>query len=428
MNGTATQNAPSSYIVTSHFLVGGTAWLLAMILLLFNPDTLTQHFFNPKLLSLTHLLVLSWVTTIILGALYQLLPVILLCKLYSEKLAIASFILLQLGSIGIFLCFWNAVFNYPLIISGILVCLSIALFCFNLCMTIRKSTVKRIEKTFILSSIVWLALTVSIGLLLAINFSFPFLQISHLEILKLHAHFGIVGWFIQLIIGISSVLLPMFFLAHNLKKKPLHLSFYLLNAALVLGALSKIFHLEIGIPISLLLGITSIGAYLYFIFIAYQKRLKRKLDVGMKKSVLSLAFLLIPLGLSIPIFFNHRTETHFLAIAYFITLLIGVISSLIMGQTFKTLPFIIWLKTYKSFIGKEKTPLPKDLYSHPLVRWQNGIHFSGFALLLFGISFHTIILITVGLSLLVLAALLYYKNIIAIIFHKRITHGNTYSK
>jgi len=102
MNQIASQNAPSPKVVIPHYAFGGLTWLAVTLLIVFNPEAFTQHFFNPELLAITHLLVLGWITMIIFGALYQLLPVIMEVKLYSEPFAIASFIML--GACRTFIC------------------------------------------------------------------------------------------------------------------------------------------------------------------------------------------------------------------------------------------------------------------------------------------------------------------------------------
>lgn len=421
MQGTASNNAPSPSVVVPHFVVGSTAWLIALILLLINPDCLLEHYFNFKLLAITHLLVLSWITTIIFGALYQLLPVVLLCKLHSEKLALITFITLQIGSLGMGNCFWNGILGFPLIASGSIVCIAIVLFVVNFSRTLYKSNVSRIEKHFISTSIGWLLITVLVGVLLAINFSFPFLSISHLEILKIHAHIGIIGWVLQLIIGVSSVLIPMFMLAHNLNKRSLQLSYILINCALLLGITSKLFGFEIGLISSIFIGISGLLSFLFYIYNAFKNRVKKKLDIGMKKSMTAFLFVLLSLGLSLPIFLNINNN-HF-EIAYFTALIIGFISTLIMGQTYKTLPFIIWLKEYKTIVGKVKTPLPKDLYSERLAVWQFRTNTLGFILLLIGILLNLQILIQIGIGIILIAAILYTKNILNIILHKSQKNG-----
>ena len=80
MTQIASENAPSPMVVVPHYIFGGLTLLIVSLLIVFHPEAFTQHFFNPKLLAISHLLALGWISMIIFGALYQLLPVILEVK------------------------------------------------------------------------------------------------------------------------------------------------------------------------------------------------------------------------------------------------------------------------------------------------------------------------------------------------------------
>ncbi|GAB1450240.1 hypothetical protein MASR2M47_02960 [Draconibacterium sp.] len=206
----ASQNAPSPKVVVPHYVFGGVILFLTSVLIVFYPAAFTQHFFSAQLLAITHLLVLGWITMIIFGALYQLLPVIMEVKLYSEQLAKFSFALLGVGTVLLAFAFWRFSFGVVMYVAGSLIVISVILFVINVLRTAQSSSKNVVERTFIVSSVIWLLFTVLAGLALAVNLSHPYLKVSHIELLKLHAHAGLVGWFIQLIIGVSSKLLPMF--------------------------------------------------------------------------------------------------------------------------------------------------------------------------------------------------------------------------
>src|SRR5690554_6818388 len=118
MNQIASQNAPSPKVVVPHFVFGALTWLVVTLLIVFRPEAFTQHFFNAELLAITHLLVLGWITMVIFGALYQLLPVIMEVKLYSETLAKISFFWLGIGTILLSFTFWQFSFGTLMYIAG----------------------------------------------------------------------------------------------------------------------------------------------------------------------------------------------------------------------------------------------------------------------------------------------------------------------
>jgi len=423
MNPIGSQNAPSPKVVIPHFMFGGLIWLVVTLLMVFHPTALTQHFFNPILLSITHLLVLGWITMVIFGALYQLIPVIMEVKLFSEKLAIASFVLLAIGTILLAISFWNFTFGNLMFIAGSLIVIAVGFFVANVLVTAYQSTKKSIERTFIVTAIFWLLFTVLAGLTLAINFGHPFLKPSHLELLKLHAHAGIVGWFIQLIIGVSSRLLPMFMVSHNLNINKLRIAFYFINSGLIIGIISLFISLNCSIIIGVILVFLGVFSYLLFLFEAYQKRIKKQLDIGMKQSAFSFFLLLIPcviIFLLLPNFNIFSAFTLPLSVAYGSVLILGFITSLIMGQTYKTLPFIVWLKVYRGKIGKLKLPLPKDLYNEKIAVAQLWLFALGIILFLIGVIASINLLIQLSGVVLFLSVTLYNFNMLKIIFHQPI--------
>jgi cbb3-type cytochrome oxidase subunit 1 len=421
MNQIASQNAPSPKVVIPHYAFGGLTWLAVTLLIVFNPEAFTQHFFNPELLAITHLLVLGWITMIIFGALYQLLPVIMEVKLYSEPFAIASFIMLGMGTILLAFAFWIFSFGAIMFVGATFIVLAVVLFVANVLFTARSSTKKAIERTFIVTSVIWLLFTVLAGLTLAINQVHPFLKTSQIELLKLHAHAGIVGWFIQLIIGVSSKLLPMFMVSHQVNTKKLTVAYYAINIGLIVGLVSLFLQLKSGIVISAIIIVPGIFSYLSFIYEAYTKRVKKQLDIGMKQTAFSFLILVIPFFLIFSLLFNFKFLNNLtlpLSVAYGSAIVIGFITSLVMGQTYKTLPFIVWLKVYRGRIGKVVLPLPKDLYSEKIAIAQLWLFAIGFVLLLIGISASVITIVLLGAIVLLLSASLYNFNLFKIIFHK----------
>ncbi len=417
----ASQNAPSPGVVIPHYVFGGLTLLLTIALIVFHPGAFTQHFFNAELLAVTHLLVLGWITMIIFGALYQLLPVIMEVKLYSELLAKLSFGLLGIGTILLAYAFWRFSFGNMMFVAGTFIVISVTLFVVNVVRTARSSVKKIVERTFIVSSVFWLLFTVLAGLTLAINLLHPFLKVSHVELLKLHAHAGLVGWFIQLIIGVSSKLLPMFMVAHHVSTKKLNFAFYTINSGLTAGIISLFIQSQTGVVLSVVLVVSGLIAYLLFLADAYKKRIKKQLDIGMKQTALSFAILVIPLFLIFTLIFNIEwlsTLTLSLSVAYGSAIVLGFITSLVMGQTYKTLPFIVWLKVYRGRVGKVVLPLPKDLYSEKAAVAQTWLFALGFVVLLIGIVASGKTLVLAGGIILFLSVALYNFNILKIVFHK----------
>lgn len=421
MQQVASQNAPSPAIVLPHFVAGAMSFLLACGLVCIFPEALSQHFFNPKLLGITHLLVIGWGTMIVFGALYQFIPVILNTKLFSEQLARACFWFLLSGALLLSFSFWQFRLDLLMQSGGSLVVLAALLFGFNIFRTAIRSENKSIARDFILTSVLWLAFTVILGLVLALNLTFGFLSLPHVEWLKIHAHAGIMGWFLQLIIGVGSRLLPMFLISHNLDEKKLQTAWYLINGGLITGLTGVYFQNKWMSAIGVLSAGAGVLRFMSYLLEVFRKRGRRKLDTGMKQSALAFGMLLIAGVLLLVILSNGGGSELVrlpIAVAYGVALVGGFISSLILGQSFKTLPFIVWMKIYRPRVGKEKTPLPRDLYSENMAAAQLWLFTTGIFVLLAGVLLSHLLVIRAGGILLFCAALLYNLNVWKIVFHQ----------
>ncbi|MBA3899649.1 MAG: hypothetical protein H0X62_05470 [Bacteroidetes bacterium] len=420
MEGFSTNNAPSPAVVLPHYIFAALSFLVLAALTALSSESLLSHYFNPVLLSLTHIAALGWASMIIFGALYQLLPVILQVNLYSEKLAITSFILLSLGTIIMAWSFWKFSIGYWLQTGAILAFSGIIIFAVNIFFTANKNKKWNIDSDFIMTAVFWLLATGIIGILMVFNFRFVFLPESHLLYLKIHAHTGVIGWLLLLIIGVGSKLLPMFMLSHKINETKLKYAYYLINSGLILLIIHWLFFPEVNITwfFSLMI-VAGIMAFISFVWEAYSSKL-RKSDIGMKQSFAAIFLLFLPLLLGLFISSNPALEAPMLYRVYMVygfSAFFGLTTSLILGQTLKTLPFIVWLSKYKSMIGKTKIPLPKELYSERIARWQYRFYLLAIALFIGGILMAETIMIKSGAMALLTTAVLYNINVFKILFH-----------
>lgn len=414
--------SPSVSVVLPHFIFGALSFFVVTLLLLFSTDAFSGHYFHPQLLSITHLAVLGWGVMIVFGSLYQLLPVLLETPLYSENLARITFVFLASGIITIAWSFWNFYVGIQLEIASALLLLAFICFSLNIFLTVRKSKINSTSIDFISTSVIWLLLTGILGFLMAINFTNPFLPKSHLLFLKIHAHIGIAGWFILLIIGVASKLIPMFLLAQNLNQKKLSTAYYLINGGLIAFVVDMLlFEGSSLLPIYAFTIVGGISCFISYIYEAYKKRVRKILDIGLKHTFLAMIVIFLPAIIGILLSFTNSIESPFLLRVYLIygtAIFLGFISALILGQTFKTLPFIVWLHKFGNGAKKGNAPLPKDLYSENLAKGQLIIYLVGFLLFMIGILSGLFIFIQTGSILLLITALLYNINIFKIIFFK----------
>ena len=421
MNGLQTANAPSSKIVVPHFVVGGIALLIVAILLAISTPELLSAYFDNKLIAIVHVAILGWASMMVFGALYQLIPVVYETSLYSEKLASLTFWLFLISIGFLSYSFWIASYSNLLFYASLLMFFSLLLFIINLHLTYRKTKKPNIQSKFINTGIYWLAATEILGTLVAFNFKYPFLSDSHLHYLKIHAHLGLVGWFLLLIIGAASILIPMFMISHNLNMKKLDYSYYFINIGLLIAITNWFLLQSKYITMLAWVGVAvGVGFFLSFVYETYSTRLRRKLDVGLKYTVISISFLIIPILLALFLLLTGSSTAFILRATtiYGISMIFGVISMLIFGQTYKTLPFIVWLDRYQNYVGKYKTPLPRQLYSEKLADIQFYSYLFAISFIIIGVILKQAVILQIGTIALIFVSVLNLVNILKMVWHK----------
>ncbi|MCD4663722.1 MAG: hypothetical protein K8R68_00530 [Bacteroidales bacterium] len=423
MQGLATDNAPSPGVVVPHFVFAAISFFALTLLVFFSGEYFLGYFFEPHLLAITHAAALGWGSMIIFGALYQLIPVIFETALFSEKLAKVTFWLFGVGIIFLVYSFWTGGFSSTLPYASSLVFIALSMFITNVILSIKKAEKKNIKSMFIGAATIWLGLTAFLGLLIAINYKFNFLSQSHILYLKMHAHMGLAGWFLLLIMGAASTLIPMFLVSHQINENKLKYAFYLINAGLILLTLDWLFlHGTIFLPVYGLIITAGIVFFISYVRESYKKRLRRVLDVGMKHTMIAVISIIIPVILGVLASVKQINLSSSLywkvLILYGFSILFVFITSIILGQTYKTIPFIIWLEKYKDIIGKAKTPLPKELYSEKIANWQLYFYLLSIVVFFIGIIIENIYFIEAGSILLLITSVLYNINVFKIILHK----------
>lgn len=420
------QNPGLFRIVVTHYMVAAFCFLILSIMMLFSVKAFAGHYFHPQILAITHMAALGWGTMIILGASYQLIPVVLETDLYSERLAWISFALFLPGLIALIYSFWVFVPGIHMQCGAILLLLAVSLFTVNVYLTAKKKKQETIQEDFIFSACICLCLTVALGAALVFNFTMPIFPQDHLHFLKLHAHLGLIGWFLLMLIGVSSKLVPMFLVSSYQNTKLLTFSYYLIVGALLYFLVdSYIFGLSFRTYLIFTIGAAGIACYLLFILKCLRSRIRKHIDLPMLNSFLS--FILLKIAtLTVPFIIYFHLKNNPLTIRFSMIygefMLMGWITALILGQTFKTLPFIVWVKHYEHLTGKFQTPMPADLFADNLLKAQTVSYLVFCLTFMPGCYFVFLPLIYIGIAALIVTATLYLSNIFVVLFHKTITY------
>lgn len=408
-------------IVLPFYGYAAVSLCVAMLLLCLSVQAFTGHYFQPRILAVTHSMALGWGTMMILGASYQLMPVITESDLFSETLAYVSFFAAAAGIPLLIYAFYVFDMGIPAQAGAILINAAVVCYVINLIGSYARSRHQNIHGLFIVAAACWLLLTTLAGMLMVFNFSNNILSRDSLHYLSLHAHMGIIGWFLLMIVGVGTRLIPMFLLSKYESVHLLKTIYWFINASLIafvilfLGQAPPDWFL---VPVTGLL--TAILQFGYYCRRAYQERIRKTTDTPVKLSLLSVMMMFVPALLILFLLAAPGLSSDKLALfkAYGFVIFFGWITTLILGMTFKTLPFIIWNKTRHDAVASDKGHGPGNLFSHKWFAAMALVYMTGFSIFLIGIFTERIPFLQTGSILLLSASLLYNLNVAKLFMHQ----------
>lgn len=408
-------------VVLPFYLYAGISFLAATVLLIFSTPVFLQHYFHPHTLAITHVMTLGWGTMMILGASHQLVPVLIEGKLYSNTLAYLSFAFAAVGIPLLVIGFYQFNFGWPAQTGAIFINVAILFYLINIGVSMVKSKHENVHAVFVFTGTLWLLITIIVGLFLVYNFTYNILSKDSLSYLPLHAHLGIIGWFLLLIMGVGSRLIPLFLISKYNNNKLLWCIYSLINFALISFI---IIFLYIQITWLYFLPLFAVAAsifmFAFYCYHAYCERLRRKVDYQVKISLFSVLMMILPLIFLLIIIIGTLISgnNYHLVLTYGFCIFFGWITAIIFGMTFKTLPFIVWNKVYHDKAGLGKTPNPKELFSDKIFLLMGIFYLAGFILFATGVLVSNEYILKIASVLLLITAILYNGNVWKAVTHK----------
>lgn len=385
----STANAPAITLPLRFIVTGLLAFVTGLVLLLLRPEILTTYHYNQHVIATTHLFVLGWICTVVMGSVYQLVPVALETKLHSERMARWQFVFHTVGFAGMVWMFWKWDMKQVGHFGSVLA-VGVVLFVYNIARTLARVPRWNVVAAAVASTLLWLSTTVLAGLAIAaakcaydpdsnaaagaafapaINglkaVASVVSKFDPIGAMHAHAHVGVLGVFIVLIVGVSYRLVPMFTLSELQSPRRAMASVILLNVGLV-GAFVSVLTRSNTRP--LFAGVVAVALALYFIELRaiLRARKRRKLDWGVRGFLLGVG-LLLPLSLlGLVLSWPSLPLTQLvgqLENAYGFLALLGTVTLAIQGMLYKIVPFIVWYSRYSRQIGRAPVPALSDLYS-----------------------------------------------------------------
>jgi len=367
------QQAPDLWVPLRFFITAPIFAIAAAILLLIAGPEFFHNRWLPETLAITHLLSLGFISMVMIGATFQLLPVLAGCNIYNSR--ISSLVIYLLLLVGVsFFTVGLAISNAGIIksgltflvpgLSGFLVLTSLALF---------KSKSEFASATGMRLAInsFWIAFL--LGLLLAIGTAWDSMPLLR-WLTDIHVMWAALGWVTIMVAAIAYQVIPMFQVTNEYPDRfKKYYSIFLFVCIIIFSVQT---YLEYSQQIITFVISVAVLAFSIVSINLILKRKKRMVDAGMYFWMTGLCSLILSVFL-----FNygkyHEVDLSVLSGYVFFS---GFVVSIINGMLFKIVPFLIWLNLNKilsnSDAGISSVPTMNEIISRKKMLFQFYLHLS----------------------------------------------------
>lgn len=331
----------------------------------------------PETLIAVHLMSIGWLSILVLGALYQFVPVIVARPPSGDRLALASLLLIESG-LALLLAGFAALGGLVAVpvgllpLGGTLVLAGFAVGVANFAPLLWRARPLPLSGRFVAGGLVFLLVAglLGAGFALALAGSAVPDWLSPLRLgLALHVVAGLGGWLTLTALGVSYRLLAMFMLAPEREHGLCVLALRAALAGLVLWWGATLAASWFGSAARTAAGIGAAialcGLLLYAFDMAslFGARRRRRLELNSAAAAASIISLVIAVAALALLAAAGRVARFSGPLLYLVAF--GWLSGLGLGQLYKIVPFLTWLERYGPLLGKTPVPRVQDLVDEP---------------------------------------------------------------
>lgn len=366
--GLSLDQAPPLSIPASFFLTIPFGVLAAGLILMTSGITSLASPWTPQALALTHAATLGVLAMGMLGALYQMTPVIAGAPVPFARVAHLVHLLLLAGLAGFI---WRLLGGPVAAMSWALVSFKLALTAFLLPLTwalLRPATRSQTVQGMRLS-VLSLAVISLLGLMMAAGYAGDLFPQHRILWVQIHLTIALLGWVGGLIMSVSWQVIPMFYLAPALEKKTQWWLLGSLLAGLILpfaGILTIGQNID-GISPGCIAAIGALPAALAIWLVhpllllrSISQRKRKRSDASLLfwKAGLTMALLIIPLAMVALILPDPRWQVLFGWVTIW-----GWAGMIMHGMLTRIVPFLVWFHRFSARVGLEPVPSMRSLLS-----------------------------------------------------------------
>jgi len=387
--GLSFEQAPPLSVPFSFYTIASLMGTASGIVVAFLPEL--RDPWQPLMFVLAHLFLLGFVGFVMIGSLFQMLPVLAGAPVAGAGLHASTLLaLLSLGLIGFVAGFrdwdWSGW-------RGLVIVLIAALIYFLLLLFGSLRRVKSDTPSVVGMKLAGVSLfsVLGLGALFILAYSgLPLVPLLRPDLTDVHVSWGVGGWIGFLIQGVFYQVIPMFFVTPPFSKRLIRVQMSVLLVALI--AKSLLVLLGQAIPVLLLIADLAMYASLFFgaaysLWLSLQRKRKVRdyslwfIRFGLVSVMIAIPMMVWPWAPAMTVF------------AFQFGTLFGV-TSIVLGMLFKIVPFLVWFhlqaQSMAALVSGRTVVIPtmKEIVSDELIRVQIGLHVAVLVTYLWGFWSH----------------------------------------
>lgn len=353
------QPQPTAGLALAYLVTATAAFVVAAATVPWLASELAGHYYQPRVLALTHTVTLGWITLAIMGASYQLVPIVLQRPVWSVRVARLQLALMLVGVSGMIAHFFIAEWS-GLVWGAGLVMLGIAAHVVNIGMALRGVERGTLTSRLFAFALAGVAATAAVGLALGVDRLVPFIPLGFFARLHAHVHLALLGWILPMVLGVGARVFPIFLQAPAPTGWRLRVQLW----GLVAGVPVTVAGVATSTSVLTVAGAIGVGAAVmgHLASLVGMARADRRppLDGALRFVLTGAAALAVATVMGLGFAFDLLDGPR-LGLAYVALVLGGWISLTIIGMMLKIVPFLVWYRVYAPLAGRAPVPTLAEL-------------------------------------------------------------------
>lgn len=380
--GERTERTPAPVLPALHFAAAFAAFLAgAAGLVVAAPDLAAGAYLAFPVIGVAHLFTLGFVTTSIMGVLYQFLPMGVGAGIRSERVAHVTFALFVPGTL--LFSGGTAAADHAMLRLGLaLVGAGVVLFAGNLAATLARAPARGLTWWGLAVGGTNLLLVLALGGALAVNLGSGGLGASRLAVTGAHVHLALLGFVMPVVIGVGSRLLPTFLQTHAADSRPSVAALALLGTGAPALAAGLGFGSRALVVAGTVLALAGLGAFGLQVGLFLRRRRAAALDPGMRAAMAGVAALVAAAALG-PVLLVTGGRVPGLVTGYGLLAVLGL-ALFVVGHYHRILPHFVWRYRLLPSAAGGRLPRPDDLLARRPAALATGLLAAGAATLVAG--------------------------------------------